>query len=65
LHTTGNYGLLDNIGKELEGDIRIAVKYEGLLFFKEELWGFSLAPLVTSQWLYMRNIEQNKDGLLL
>ena len=63
LHTTGNYGLLDNIGKELEGDIRIAVKYEGLLFFKEELWGFSLAPLVTSQWLYMRNIEQNKDGL--
>lgn len=60
LLVVGNYGLLDYGVKSVEGDIRIALKYEGILFLKEELWGFSLAPLMTSQWAYLHNREREK-----
>jgi len=45
------------------GNKRLAFRFESLLFIKEEVWGFNVAPLFTSQWLYMHRDKDESDEI--
>lgn len=57
------YGATGYGGEAIQGDIRLTFKYEGLFFLKNELWGFNLAPLFTSQWFLMYDKERSDARL--
>jgi len=63
LYGEGPYGLLDYGQPIVPGNKRLAFKYESLLFFKNEIWGFNLAPLFTSQWLYTYSDRDKTDAI--
>ena len=59
----GPWGLMDYGQFIVPGNKRLAFRYESLLFFKNEIWGFNLAPLFTSQWLYTHRDDNKSDAI--
>jgi len=59
----GQWGLMDYGNTITTGNKRLAFRFESLLFIKEEVWGFNVAPLFTSQWLYMHRDKDESDEI--